>query len=191
MSLLMAVSSSPRRNGNTELLLNSFVEGVKTQGWEAEIYRIHYLNIGMCQACDFCAKEGECILDDDMQYIYSRIKEAQGLVVASPVYFGTVSGQFKIFIDRFQCWWQAKYRLKSPFVSEEEGKKGFFICVSALTNKNYCANAAEVAKVLFHNLNYRYIDSLSFEGFDFKGSIKEHPDALEKAFESGKKFASK
>ena len=190
VSNLMAISSSPRRNGNSELLLNSFVEGARHNGWETELLRLQKLNISPCQACDGCSKKGQCVQDDDMQYVFQRLQQVDGLVVASPIYFGTLSAQLKIFIDRFQCWWQAKYRLKQPFVGLEEGKIGFFICVSALKDKGYCEDATKVAKVLFHNLNYHYVDALHFQGFDRKGSIKEDPEALKSAYVKGQNFSS-
>jgi multimeric flavodoxin WrbA len=189
LGTILAVSSSPRLNGNSELLLQSFNRGVEEEGWSTVTVRVNDLRFRPCQACDRCAPTGECIVQDDMQSVYPLVASAGGMVIASPVYFGTLSAQLKMFIDRFQCWWHAKYNLDNPKVKPEEGRPGFFICVGALKNKSYCENALEVVKVYFHNVNYRYFDSFYFRGVDEKGAIREYPDALQSVYEAGRCFA--
>ncbi len=188
MGTVLAVSSSPRRNGNSELLLQSFNKGVQEEGWSVNTVRISDLEFGPCKACDGCAATGECILQDDMQSIYPMVASAGAMVIATPIYFGSMSAQLKMFIDRFQCWWHAKYRLKSPFVKPEEGKPGFFLAVGALKNKEYSNNALAVAKVYFHTVNYRYDNFLCYYGLDEKGAIRGHSDALQNACEAGRGF---
>lgn len=189
MSAILSISSSPRRNGNSELLLQSFNRGAEKEGWDIGNVRVNDLKFRPCQACDRCATTGECILQDDMQAIYPQVASAGAMVIATPVFFGTLSAQLKMFIDRFQCWWHAKYNLNNPRVKLEEGKPGFFICVGALKKKTYCESALAVARVYFHNVNYHYIDSLCYRGIDEKGAIKEQPHALQNAYEVGRRFA--
>ena len=117
---LLAVSSSPRRGGNSETLLKAFLEGASKKGWQGETVRLNELSLKPCQDCDGCAKDGRCVIKDDMQLLYPKVLAARGLVLATPIYFGSVSAQLKIFIDRFQCWWQAKYPLQSPLSREGE-----------------------------------------------------------------------
>ncbi len=189
MGDILAISSSPRRNGNSELLLQSFARGVEEEGYKLNLVRINELKIRPCQACDYCAATGECAVQDDMQSIYPQIVSAAGLVVATPVYFGTLSAQLKMFIDRFQCWWQAKYNLQKPKVQLEEKRPAFFICVGALRKKAYCESALAVFKVYLHNINYHYSDCLCFQGVDEKGAIENHPDVLAEAFAAGQRLA--
>ena len=188
---LLAIAPSPRRNGNSETLLNEFCRAAKDQGWEVDMIRVNSMNFKPCQACDACAKDGKCIVQDDMQDIYPKMAAADALVVASPVTFGSMNAQLKMFIDRFQCWWHAKYNLENPLVSEEENRQGFFICVGALKRKRYCENAEEIIKVFFHNINYKLADSLFFRGYDEKGAILEDPDALAETYQAGKDFIAK
>lgn len=190
MKTLLAVSASPRRNGNSELLLKAFCHGAEDAGWQVETLRLNDLNFRPCQACDRCAKDGHCILQDDMQTVYPKIITADALVVATPVYFGSMAAQLKMFIDRFQCWWHAKYNLKTPFVADEEQRKGFFICVGAIKKKEYCESAVQIVKVFFHNINHSYVGSVCFRGYDEKGAIREEPQILEEVYEAGKKFAA-
>ena len=189
MDTILAISSSPRRQGNSELLLESFNQGVKEEKFSPVLIRINDLDIRTCQACDHCAGDGECILQDDMQEIYPQVASARGLVIATPIYFGSMSAQLKMFIDRFQGWWHAKYNLESPQVKREEGRPGFFICVGALQKKAYAESALAVARIFFHNVNYVYNDYLCYRGIDEKGAIKEQSDALQNAFEAGRRIA--
>ncbi|NLC11200.1 MAG: flavodoxin family protein [Firmicutes bacterium] len=186
---ILAISSSPRRHGNSELLLQFFVRALEKKGLNVSSIRVNDLNIRPCQACDSCAKTGECILKDDMQSIYPRVAAARAMVLASPIYFGTLSGQLKIFIDRFQCWWQAKYQLKKPKVTLEMGKLGYFISVGAMKKKEYCEDALKIAKIYYHNINYHYYGSLCYRGIDEKGAILKKPDALQEAYTVGELFA--
>ncbi len=189
MGTILAISSSPRRMGNSELLLQSFGLGIEEEGDKMVQVRVNDLKINYCQACDGCAPTGKCILQDDMQEIYPQVASAKGMVLATPIYFGGMSSQLKKFIDRFQCWWQAKYNLNKPQVALEEERPGYFLCVGALEKKAYCENALSIAKVYFHNVNYKYSDCLCYRGVDEKGVIKDHSHALQDAFEAGRYFA--
>ena len=188
MSFLLAVSSSPRRNGNSELLLNSFSEGAQKAGQEVKTIRINELNFRPCQACDRCAPTGKCIVKDEMQNLYPLVESACGIVLAAPIFFGSMAAQLKTFIDRFQCWWHAKYNLETPFVRMEENRPGFFICVGALQREAYCENAVDITKVFFHNINFKYAGTLCKRGYDEKGSIAKDPADLEEAFQAGYQF---
>lgn len=189
MSTLLAISSSPRRNGNSELLLQSFTGGAEDSGLTTELVRINQLNFLCCQACDRCATDGTCILDDDMKGVYEKVASARGMVIATPIYFGTVNAQLKMFIDRFQSWWHAKYNLQQSPVDKEEGRPGFLICVGAMKKEAYCENAESVVRILYHNLNYTYMGSLCYREVDTKGAIRERQGALDEAYEAGRKFA--
>ncbi len=191
MKTLLALASSPRKNGNSEILLKEFCRGAEEMGWKVEMVHINKLDFRPCQACDACAKDGKCILKDDMQDIYPMVANSDALVIASPVTFGSLNAQLKMLIDRFQCWWHAKYNLNAPFVPDEPKRQGFFICVGALKRKRYCENAVEIIKVFFHNINHQFAGSLAFRGYDEKGSIKEDPDNLKEAYEAGKEFIAR
>ena len=190
MTRLLSISSSPRRNGNSEILLKSFIKGVEEAGCESNMIRVNNLKVRPCQACDGCALTGECVQKDDMQKIYPMVKEARAMVVATPIYFGSLSAQLKMFVDRHQCWWHAKYNIKKPFVPLDEGRKGFFISVGALKNKRFSESALSIVKVYYHNINFVYSDGLCYRGFDHKADIEKEPDALESAYQMGLKLAS-
>lgn len=149
MSDLLAISSSPRRNGNSELALRSFCRAVEEKSISVEMIRIHELDLEPCRGCERCAADGICIVADKMQPLYDKVAAAKGLVLATPVYFGSLSAQLKIFMDRFQCWWHAKYTLNKPFVHLSQKKAGFLICTGALHRPDFGDNVKAVGKVFF------------------------------------------
>jgi len=99
---ILILTASPRRNGNSTILALKAAEGVKAEGGEADVVPISNLNISPCNACDFCRTKAEagCIIKDDMQPLYQKIKESQGIIFATPIYWFNISAQMKLFIDR-------------------------------------------------------------------------------------------
>jgi len=191
MKTLLAIAPSPRRGGNSDLLLDQFCQAAEEAGWKIELLRVNDMIFKPCQACDACAKDGRCIVQDDMQDVYPKVISSDAMVVASPITFGSVNAQLKMFIDRFQCWWHAKYNLKKPFISDQAKHPGFFICVGAIKRDQYCENALQIIKVFFHNINHQLIGNIAFRGYDEKGEIKNDPEALKRAYQAGKDFIEK
>jgi multimeric flavodoxin WrbA len=188
MKTLLAIASSPRRGGNSDLLLQEFCRAVEEAGWKVDLLRINDLKFQPCQACDACAKDGRCIVQDDMQAVYPKMIESDALVIASPVTFASLNAQLKMFIDRFQCWWNAKYTLQKPFIADDAKHPGYFICVGALKREQYCENALQIIRVFFHNINHTLVGSLALRGYDAKGEIAKDPPALARAYQAGKDF---
>jgi multimeric flavodoxin WrbA len=188
MKTLLAIASSPRRGGNSDLLLQEFCRAVEEAGWKVDLLRINDLKFQPRQACDACAKDGRCIVQDDMQAVYPKMIESDALVIASPVTFASLNAQLKMFIDRFQCWWNAKYTLQKPFIADDAKHPGYFICVGALKREQYCENALQIIRVFFHNINHTLVGSLALRGYDAKGEIAKDPPALARAYQAGKDF---
>ena len=99
---ILIVTSSPRKNGNSTLLALRAAEGVKAGGSDAEIVPLGNMKIAPCTACDACRvnPDAGCIINDDMQPLYHKIRDADGVIFATPVYWFNVSAQMKSFIDR-------------------------------------------------------------------------------------------
>ena len=184
---VLGISGSPRRDGNTELLLKEFLRGARASGHETELFIINKVKISPCTSCDSCQKNGQCIIDDDMQSMYNRLLEADYIVFASPIYFGGVSAQLKSFIDRCQALWSRKYILKETLISpEKENRSGYFISTAGSTNaRKFFEGAIIVIKAVFHVLDITYKGELLYPSMENKGDIIKHPDALQKAFKTG------
>ena len=184
---VLGISGSPRRNGNTELLIREFLRGAKTSGNETELFILSELKISPCTSCGSCQKDGQCVIDDDMQLMYNKLLEVDYIVFASPIYFGGVSAQLKSFIDRCQALWSRKYVLKKPLISPDKGThSGYFISTAgSMKNNKVFEGAIITVKAVFHTLDIKYKDELLFKDIEKKGDIIKHPNALQMAFETG------
>lgn len=100
MVKVIGIIGSPRSGGNTETYVKKALESAESAGADTEIINLGKAEIKPCNACDICKYSGECPIDDDMVEISKKVKEADGVVMGSPVYFGNVTAQTKLFIDR-------------------------------------------------------------------------------------------
>ena len=102
MADVVAILGSPRSRGNSTLLAESAVRGIEAAGGTSHSVRLHGMRIEPCRACDSCQKPlgSGCVIRDDMQDLYPRLLAARALLVASPIYWFTVSAQTKLFMDR-------------------------------------------------------------------------------------------
>ena len=105
MAKILAFYGSPRRKGNTSLLLQKAVQGVKESGAEVEEIFLRDLKMSPCLEIYGCKKTGRCVIQDDFQGLYDRILSCQGILLASPIFFYTVSAHTKILMDRCQSLW--------------------------------------------------------------------------------------
>ena len=97
---VIGIVGSPRIEGNTEQLTQEALSIIKGNGIDTELIRLAEKNILPCTACDACESEETCPLDDDLLPLYHRLKQADGIILASPVYFGSATPQLKAFMDR-------------------------------------------------------------------------------------------
>ncbi len=97
---LLGLSFSPRKEGNTELLLEKAFAGARQLGADTELYRIADRNIAPCDGCGACMGTGECPIQDDMQELCEKMMEADGILFGTPVYFYNITAQGKAAIDR-------------------------------------------------------------------------------------------
>lgn len=100
MLKIIGIIGSPRKGGNTHYLVEKALESAAESGADVEVYNLGEMNIEPCNACDICKMTGECPKDDDINELLSKIKDVHGIIFGSPVYFGNVSAQLKILMDR-------------------------------------------------------------------------------------------
>nr|MBU1328040.1 flavodoxin family protein [Candidatus Omnitrophota bacterium] len=185
---VLGINGSPRIGGNIDILLDKVLEGAESKGADIEKIVLNKLKFVPCQECEEMTYDGSCLIKDGMQEVYKKIKEADAVIFASPIFFGSLSAQAKMMIDRFQCAWRAKYILK-----KDNGYKKIqsaFICVEASTRKDFLENAKAVTKNFFVTINANYKYELFCQGIEFKADILRHQGYLKKAFKLGAKIAS-
>ncbi|MFC2016362.1 flavodoxin family protein [Chloroflexota bacterium] len=97
---ILGIVCSPRKGGNTEILVTEALKAAREAGGETELVLVADKNISMCDGCGACEENGICKIEDDMQIIYQQLELADGIIFGTPVYFGNVSAQAKTIIDR-------------------------------------------------------------------------------------------
>jgi len=185
---VLGIMGSPRIKGNTDLLLAEALQGAQSQQAEVEKIVVDKLKITPCREYYGCLKDGNCVIRDDMDDIYPKLLEADGIIVASPIFFYGLTAQIKALIDRCQALWARRYILHNL---PDSARKGVFIAVGATRGKQLFDGSILTVKYFFHAIGVEYVDELLVRGIDKRGEIKEHPTALSDAFELGKRLAQK
>lgn len=178
MTDILAIKASARRRGNSDTILEAAIEVFEEQGAEVQTIIPRQLTVSPCLSCNACFETGACIQHDEMEELYPRFCEADHVVVASPVYFTSLPGHFKVFIDRFQCFWARKYVLDT---APEPKRTGMFLCVGAMDRERYYNCCLTTVKTWMHVLNIKCNVNRFFPDLDEKDDIDERPRYLEQA----------
>lgn len=185
---LLALYTSPRRRGNTSMLLDSLVEGAEEAGVRMVSFRVAEMDVRPCRGCDACSREGECIQEDDMQDIYPHLERAGAVALAAPVFSMNICAQAKALIDRCQRFWALTYVLKSHPVSEDFAarRRGLFLsCCGRDVPETFKCTRPTIA-YFFHIIRVGSWDSHTYAGVDRAGEIRDVKGALERAFVWGR-----
>ena len=186
---IIAIYGSPRRKGNTATLLQKAVEGARDAGAEVEEVVLRDLKMSPCLEIYGCKNAGECRLKDDFQTARDQILASQGLMLASPVFFYTVSAHTKILMDRFQSLWVKKYWVNdSPIQTPPAQRKALFIAVGATKGKKLFDGILLSLKYFFDVIDMQLWKSLLYRGLDFEGDVLRFPQYLDEAYAAGKEF---
>lgn len=186
---ILAIYGSPRRDGNTSLLLRRAVDGARESGAEVDEVVLRDLKMSPCLEIYGCKKNGRCVIKDDFQEVYDKLVSCDGMMLASPIFFYTVSAHTKILMDRCQSFWVKKYWIeKEPFGKRPMKRKGLFISVGATQGKKLFDGALLTVRYFFDPLDTELWNPLLYRGLDFEGDVLKHPEYLEEAYLRGKEF---
>ena len=186
---IVAIYGSPRRQGNTAALLKKAIEGARDSGVDVEEIVLRDLKISPCLEIYGCMQAGECAIKDDFQMVRDKIKHAQGLILASPVFFYSVSSHTKILMDRFQSLWVKKYWVdKIPKDEQTIKRKGLFISVGATKGKKLFDGMLLSVRYFFDVLDMELWKALLYRQLDFQDDVLKHPEYLEETYTAGKAF---
>jgi len=182
---VMVVIGSPRRKGNSATLARQVADGATAAGAQVETFFLHAMDIQPCTACDACRKKlkKDCIIKDDMKILYPKMKAADAIVIASPIYWFTVSAQTKLFMDRW-------YALGGDDGYELAGKK-FGIVLAYADADPFVSGAVNALRT--------FQDAFSYIGAELVGTvygsaakageIKKNKTLMDAAFDLGRKMA--
>ncbi|MBW2090745.1 MAG: flavodoxin family protein [Deltaproteobacteria bacterium] len=183
---VLALALSPREGGNSDLLLDEFLRGVKEAGAGIKRLAARELSVRGCLECGECDETGECIIRDDMDELYPLLISAKRIVIASPIFFYGLPSEGKAIIDRTQALWN-RIRL-NPELKRKDGL-GFFIGVGATRGKNLFEGSSLTIKYFLDAIGLPMeFSSLTYRRVEAKAAIRDHPTALGDAFAAGKTF---
>lgn len=184
---VLGIWGSPRRGGNSEILVDAFLEGAAQGGAAAEKISLRELKISPCMEIYHCFKDGTCPIKDDMRELYDKLLEADVVALASPIFFYGVSAQAKAMIDRTQALWSRRYVLKQDFPGGD--RQGVLLCTGATKGRLLFVGARLVTKYFFDAINVRYAAEVLVRGVDEKGAILTQPEVLTTATNLGQRLA--
>jgi len=184
---VLGIMGSPRRQSNTEILLDEALEGAREAGAEVEKVLASKLKISPCLEIYACLKDGNCAIKDDMQLLYKKLLEADHIIFASPIFFYSITSQAKAIIDRCQALWVRRHVLGMG-KEDTRVRRGVFVSVGATRGKKLFDGAVLTMKYFFDAISVEYFGDLLIRGIDNKAQIEEHPEALQDAFRLGQEL---
>ncbi|HUT53271.1 MAG TPA: flavodoxin family protein [bacterium] len=179
---IIALAGSPRKRGNTDILVDAFLEGAEEAGAKTSKVRLNDLDINPCQACYACKKTGKCKQKDDMRRLYKKLVKADAWVFATPVYWWGPSAQLKAALDRMfaLCWGDNPKKI--------EGKKAVLITASEDETEKATPHVAGMMRESFAYMKLTPAGELFIRAYK-KGEVAKDKEAVKKARELGKKVA--
>ena len=177
--LILGLQGSPRKKGNTDYLLSTFLQAAEQRGAATRIIPVAERNILPCKEYVVCEKKGTCPIDDDMAAeIYGLLRQAEVVVLASPIFFYNMTSQLKALVDRCQVFWARKYRLKlsDPLKST---RRGYLLSVAATRGKTLFEGLQLTAKYFFDAIDARFEGSLVYRGIEGPKNMANHPTVRE------------
>ncbi len=183
MKRILAVIGSPRRNGNTHILVSKIVEGAQSKGAAVDELFLGELTISECDGCHVCWKGKECSKDDDMRDIYPAIIQSDVIIFGTPVYWYGPTALMKMFIDRFVYFNCPENRRKI---------KGLSAVLAVPFEEHNLETAAGVVEFFQKSLAYleiKLLGQIVVPGVGEKGAIRSKSQSLQKAYDLGRKLA--
>ena len=184
---ILVLFSSPRKKGNSAALANQIIKGAASEGANVEAVFLNGMNISPCQACYACQKKDSkgCAIDDDMQSIYPKLVECDTWVIASPVYWFTMSAQAKLFMDR--CFALLAYA-NNPFAG-----KRIAIAMSYGDTDPFNSGCVNALRAFQDSFNYvgANIIGMVYGSANEAGEITSNVNLMQQAESLGKKLANR
>lgn len=175
---IVALMGSPRKHANTDMLLDEMIKGAEEKGHNVVKYYIGDLDVHPCRGCGVCMQGKDCVFKDDGLKVTHEIANAEGLIVSTPVYFGQMTGDLKVLLDRL-------YGITHNPLIPLSGKVALIF--THLGPEGYYDSYIELTKIQpFHmNMHYQILDVLDVGNL---GDVRNQPNKLIEAYEIGKKF---
>lgn len=170
---------SPRKGGNCEILVRQVLAGAEEAGDNTTIFYLDEMDIEPCHACRKCAEGNGCVTDDDMYLLYDELESADAIVVASPIYYGQMSAQVKLFTDRF-------YAVSNDPKKDYEGKKAVLIFTQQAPDGTYDDYIDLTVKSPYGHMGFDVVGKISASGLEELDAVRKDQQLMDKAKMMGK-----
>jgi len=174
---VLGIVGSPRRGGNTEILVDEVLSGAKDAGALIKKVILNELNINPCQACNSCYKTGKCMHNDDMLELLEKMEESDIWVLGTPIYWWGPTAQFKIFLDRWYC----------PKHQDFKGKRVILVIPFEGGHPKYARHTVGILTDVLDYLNMELLDTILAPGVVNRGAVREKSGIMKKAYDVGQK----
>lgn len=178
---VLGIVGSPRRNGNTEILVDVVLSAAEENGASTHKVILSKLDIGPCRACDTCRRTGKCVQKDDMEEIVTKIKNSDVLVLGTPVYWWGPTAQFKAFLDRW-------YGVYDQGIFKE--KETVLVIPLEDTTESTYNPILNMFKAIMEYLHMNHVATVLAPGVLERGAVRDHREFMDSAREIGIKLAS-
>ncbi|MHA1904119.1 MAG: flavodoxin family protein [Candidatus Thorarchaeota archaeon] len=178
---IFGVVGSPRRNGNTEILVDEVLKAAEENGAVVHKVILSQLDISPCRACDTCKKKGKCVHQDDMVDLVAQIEKSDVLVLGTPIYWWGPTAQFKAFLDR----WYGVYD-QGIF----KGKETVLVIPLEDKTESTYNPILNMFKAIMEYLHMNHVATVLAPGVLERGAVRNHQEFIDNAREIGIKLAS-
>jgi multimeric flavodoxin WrbA len=183
---VLVLMTSPRARGNSTILAEEAVKGAKKAGATVEAFRLAKMDVGPCLACEGCRKPGAggCVRKDDIRMLHAKLRDADALVIASPVYWFTMSGQAKLFMDRLYAFGAEAYK---PLKGKRIG-----IILTYGDADPFSSGAVNALRSFQDAFAYvgAPIKGMVYGSTDKPGEVRENTGLLKEAYALGRKLGA-
>lgn len=195
MKEVLGIGGSPRKGGNSDILLKQLLKGARDDGAATEEVQLRNYQFQGCIGCERCRKDKQCTgLQDGMQLIYPKIQEAGGLVLISPIYNYNMTALMKAYIDRLYCFYDFSDERPGYWSSRlaNQGRKAIIAVVGEQASREEGGMdlTLEALRRPVEALGYEIIDELPVLGVFHKGKVREYPQVIEQAEALGRRLVS-
>jgi NAD(P)H-dependent FMN reductase len=180
---VLALQGSPRRGGNTDIILDRVLEVIRENNVDAEKIYVRDLNISPCLEINACLKTGRCAIDDDMTGLYDRLTKARVVILATPIFFYGPSASLKMVIDRCQALWARKHILGRSTGSPRG--QGYVLAAAATKGARLFDGLMLTSRYFFDVLDLAPSGELLVRSVDDAGDVDARPDVLVEAADLG------
>jgi multimeric flavodoxin WrbA len=186
MSKVVGIAGSPRRNGNSATLMRAVLEGAAHAGVDTREIYLNGLTFRGCQGCDPCRGGGACILEDDLTPVLDELRRADGWVLATPIYYDSVTGQMKTFFDRCRTFTHDPQT--AELRPQLEGKRSAVVIATYedKPREDYPREAGKVASYLAWMGDFGKVEVMCESNLGPADAAAGRPDLLAKAQELGR-----